>query len=288
VPEEVGGVSYFTRERLLEAVDYLVSHAYVMFETRVFRQTCGVPMGGHESPPLADITLAYYEWTFMEYWEGRDVRVARAFAHTMRYLDDVLCPANPLFDQMMFFNRTPGAGGLAVPPTLVFPGGETLDLADVPSRHWGMYPGGMLALSETTHDRDASRVHYLDLDVAVVPKDGAAGMVLRVDIWDKRVDLHIPIIRYPDARSMLALECGTGILLSQAYRFAERLGSVTLWARHMAEVAVRLAGRGYTWSALRRQLRTVYARFATRFGVRAKSLGERVERAIAAMGGASA
>jgi hypothetical protein len=262
----------WSRAKLVEAVRYLVEHAFIVFGSYVVRQRRGFPMGGHESPMLADLTLAYYEWEFQQFWTDHDLAVARAFEHTTRYLDDLLVVANVFWDQFLYFDRVEPQGGAAA---AALP--DAYDVAGVPPRYRGVYPRGMLKFTETSCDPSHARVHYLDLDLSVAGRHRGEGpAVLRCDIWDKRVDLHIPIIRYPDPRSMLSPECGAGIILSQAYRFVRRVRSQRTWVRQTGGVIRRLSEKGYSATLLRRKIWVVAGRFAPVFSTSSHTLARKL------------
>ena len=71
-----------------ELISYIIDETYVKFGPWIFRQTCGVPMGGNASPTLADLTLSMLEYGFLSKSENQ--QVARSMGNTVRYIDDLL------------------------------------------------------------------------------------------------------------------------------------------------------------------------------------------------------
>ena len=89
----------FSREKLKEALEYLLFNSYVKFGPYVFKQAKGIPMGGNASPLIADLFLANLEFKYMEKLVNtkrndinynRNIRLAKKLSNNCRYIDDIL------------------------------------------------------------------------------------------------------------------------------------------------------------------------------------------------------
>jgi len=206
----------FTEHSLIEAIEYVVRNAYVTCLDQVYRQTRGIPMGTNSSPFLANMYLMAYERRFIrELIALGKGHVARSFASTTRFLDDALFLANPVVDDYLVFDP-------AVP-------------GDV-----GLYPSTILHLEETTVGD--GHAHYMDLDISYDVTSGRYSL----DLWDKRKDLNIAIIRFPDAGSMIAEFARYSIVTSQCYRFFRIMWTTDRFVHHVAELCrVLIFQKGY-------------------------------------------
>ncbi len=81
------------RNDVLEIVNFVLDNTYFKFADYIFKQVCGIPMGGNASPLLADLTLSVLEFQYLKsnisYMERQQLSL------TCRYIDDVLninCP----------------------------------------------------------------------------------------------------------------------------------------------------------------------------------------------------
>jgi hypothetical protein len=69
-----------------------------MFGGRVFQQTVGIPMGTNCTPLFADLFLYSYGTDFLqELLKKNEMKLARSFNFTFRYIDDVLLLNNSRF-----------------------------------------------------------------------------------------------------------------------------------------------------------------------------------------------
>ena len=69
---------------MCEALTFLLDNIYIRFDTKLFRQTLGIPMDTYCAPLIADLFL------FWRYWSS-----------TSRYLDDLLNIDNNYFDGLI-------------------------------------------------------------------------------------------------------------------------------------------------------------------------------------------
>ena len=203
-------------DELMRAVRIVVLNAVVCVGHGIYHQILGAPMGTNSSPPLANLYLLAYERNFMHSLCLMDrFEVARAFANTCRFLDDILFLANPFVDQYLHFEDLRGQG---------------------------LYPSDILRLEETTLDRydDPGHLHYLDLDLW-------CGESLRIRIWDKRKQLDIPIIRFPHRGSALAESAMYAIVTSQCFRFFRILKSRREFLQEVVNMMTTLVvDKGYS------------------------------------------
>ena len=80
----------------------MIDNIFVMFGGRVFQQTVGIPMGRNCAPLFADLFLYSYETDFLpELLKKNEMKLARSFNFTFRYIDDVLSPNNSRFSDFV-------------------------------------------------------------------------------------------------------------------------------------------------------------------------------------------
>ena len=70
----------------MELLTIVLDETYVQFAGCVFRQVCGVPMGGNASPLMADLTLSMMEFEFAK----NEPATNRDIEYWKRYIDDIL------------------------------------------------------------------------------------------------------------------------------------------------------------------------------------------------------
>ena len=81
---------------------YLLDNIYIRFDTKLYRQIVGIPMGTDCAPLVADLFLFCYERDFMASLSGvKQAEIIEAFKSTFRYLDDLLNIDNPYFEGMV-------------------------------------------------------------------------------------------------------------------------------------------------------------------------------------------
>ena len=81
--------TYLSCRELCLAIDFLIDNIYVRFESSVFRQVIGIPMGTNSAPLLADLFLHTFEYDFMVKTMKHDITKAIQFSNTFRYIDDL-------------------------------------------------------------------------------------------------------------------------------------------------------------------------------------------------------
>ena len=76
---------------MCEASIYLLDNIYIRFDTKLYRQIVGIPMGTNCAPLVADLFLFCYERDFMTSLSGvKQAEIIESFKSTSRYLDDLL------------------------------------------------------------------------------------------------------------------------------------------------------------------------------------------------------
>jgi hypothetical protein len=88
----------FSETDIINMLEFFICNIFVMFGGRVFQQTVGIPMGTNCSPLIADLFLYSYEADFMQgFLKKNEMKIARSFNFTFRYIDDVLSLNNSRF-----------------------------------------------------------------------------------------------------------------------------------------------------------------------------------------------
>ena len=78
------------RKCLKLALYFLLDNIYIRFDSKLYRQIVGIPMGTNCAPLEADLFLFCYERDFMlSLSEDNQSGVVEAFNSTSRYLDDL-------------------------------------------------------------------------------------------------------------------------------------------------------------------------------------------------------
>ena len=89
-------------QKVCDALVYLLDNIFIRVETKLYRQTIGIPMGTNCAPLVADLFLFCYERDFMKSLSRENqADIIEAFNSTSRYLDDLLNIDNIYFDQMV-------------------------------------------------------------------------------------------------------------------------------------------------------------------------------------------
>ena len=91
--EEPTSGFYFSIDKLVEMLEYLIDHIYIVVGNRVFQPHIGIPMGTDCAPLLANLYLFYYEYNYMKNFMKFDYGIN----FTVRYIDDLLTLNNTLF-----------------------------------------------------------------------------------------------------------------------------------------------------------------------------------------------
>ena len=82
-------------EDVLTIIEHVIDENFVNVGGHVFRQKCGIPMGGNSSPLLADLCLSWNEFAYLN--TRNNVRPLKIF----RYIDDILVMNTNNFSDIM-------------------------------------------------------------------------------------------------------------------------------------------------------------------------------------------
>ena len=91
-------------QNVCEALIYRLDNTciYIRFDTKLYRQIVGIPMGTNCAPLVADLFLFCYERDFMtSLSDVKQAEIIEAFKSTSRYLEDLLNIDNPYFEGMV-------------------------------------------------------------------------------------------------------------------------------------------------------------------------------------------
>ena len=85
---------------LCESFTFLIEKIYVQFDSMVYQQIVGIPMGTNCAPLIADLFLCCYERDFMsDLHKSKRPDLKDMFNDTSRYLDDIFTIVNPEFEK---------------------------------------------------------------------------------------------------------------------------------------------------------------------------------------------
>ena len=89
-------------QNVFDALVYLLDNIVIRFETKLYRQTIGIPMGTNCALLVADLFLFCYERDFMKSFSRENqADIIEAFNATSKYFDDLLNTDNIYFNQMV-------------------------------------------------------------------------------------------------------------------------------------------------------------------------------------------
>ena len=95
-------ITFGSCQNVYDALSFLLGNIYIRFDTKLYRQIVGIPMGTNCVPLVADLFLFCYERDFMKTLSSdNQTDVIKAFNFTSRYLDDLLNIDNPYFEGMV-------------------------------------------------------------------------------------------------------------------------------------------------------------------------------------------
>jgi hypothetical protein len=84
------GYKKYTVDKIIEALHFVLFNTYVQFGGYVFEQKTGIPMGGNASPLIADLYLAWCEFSYISNLKKSDFQLAKVLSYNSRYIDDIL------------------------------------------------------------------------------------------------------------------------------------------------------------------------------------------------------
>ena len=81
-----------------EALTYILDNIYIRFDTKLYIQIVGIPMGTNCALVAALFLFCYERDFMMSLSDVKQAEIIRAFNATSRYLDDLLNIVNPYFE----------------------------------------------------------------------------------------------------------------------------------------------------------------------------------------------
>ena len=80
----------FDKSSLKTVIKYLINNCYFNFGNKTFRQVVGIPMGSDPAPFMANLFLYFYENKWIQKTKRTNLRNARMFGNTFRFIDDLM------------------------------------------------------------------------------------------------------------------------------------------------------------------------------------------------------
>ena len=87
------GYREFTMDEFLDALEIISFNTYIQFNGNVFKQILGIPMGGIQSPFIADLYLSWREYCYMTKVVKPDYALTILLAWNCWYFVDI-CTVN--------------------------------------------------------------------------------------------------------------------------------------------------------------------------------------------------
>jgi hypothetical protein len=226
--ESVGGPTVsappeckFTADQVVRLVNLLVGNTYIKNGDCIRRQVTGLPMGTNPAPHLADLTCYPHEARAMDRLvRNGSPQVARRFAGTCRYIDDVLSPDNPGFRKFVQL------------------AGEPNEQVTDP-----IYPA-FLALKCTSPD--PLEVEYLGMTITRTPRS------FMFKITDTKQKFPVPKVNYPSLHGNFPTNLGYGVLTGQLHRFSRVCTAATDFIQNSVKLCSHLVSdKGYMMGKVR-------------------------------------
>ena len=204
----------FSREKLKEAIEYLLFNSYVKFGPYVFKQNKGIPMGGNASPLIADLFLANLEFKYMNklvntkqdnFNYNRNIRLAKKLSNNSRYIDDILvCGIRDINKFLQYSSE--------------------------------IYPDSIpLTAGNTDHLKDT----FLDIDIQI-ERDN-----FNTKIYHKVDDFNFEVVSFPFPTSNISDYITYNSFYSQSVRYASICSKFDYFAARCKRLTDCLILRGY-------------------------------------------
>jgi hypothetical protein len=215
----------YTADDIVRLVQILVSNTFIHNGERIMRQVRGLPMGTNPAPHMADLTCYRPEAQAMDRLMATDIALARRFASTCRYIDDILSLDNP---------------GFAAHVSLV-------NATDPNPAHEPIYPEFLLLKQTNANPQTAE---YLGMNI----RPGRRSFIMTVS--NTGAKLPVPKINFPSLQGNFPQVQGYGVLTGQLHRIARINTRATEFARDTARLHEMILTKGYTRT---RMLKTMQA-----------------------------
>jgi hypothetical protein len=90
-----GSTKKFSEAEIINMLEFFIENTFAMLSGRVFQQTVGIPMRINCTPLLPDLFIYSYDVYFIQgLLKKNEMKLARSFNFTFRYIDDVLSLIN--------------------------------------------------------------------------------------------------------------------------------------------------------------------------------------------------
>jgi sulfur relay (sulfurtransferase) DsrC/TusE family protein len=81
---------FWTKYKIIEAIEFLIKNAHVKFGSLIFRQICGIPMGMIPAPGFAKLGLGIDEFNYCsKLLKDKRIDILKKLINMVRYIDDV-------------------------------------------------------------------------------------------------------------------------------------------------------------------------------------------------------
>ena len=203
----------YTLDKLLNSLKYILYNTYVQFAGNIFQQTQGIPMGGNASPFIADLCLAWAEYSFMLQLSKSkleaDIILAKSLSNNSRYIDDIA-----VVNMLSFSNIAKRIYHNSLP----------------------------LEESEFGYHYD----NFLDLCIRIHNNQFLIGIYHKVD------DFNFEVINFPFPESNIHSKIAYNAFYSQLVRFFRLCNNLNDFSRRVQLLFRKLKKRGYESSILKR------------------------------------
>ena len=89
--DNVSNNVYFSRESLIECIEFLIDNSYVLINNVIYRQVIGIPMGTNAGPQIANTYLHVYEHKYITHLIlTNDTASLKKLMYIFRYQDDLI------------------------------------------------------------------------------------------------------------------------------------------------------------------------------------------------------
>ena len=172
----------FDQDSLKGAIEFVITNSYFTIGSLCFHQLIGVPIGIDCGPHIANLTLFYYEYKFIDKLIRRNYKRALRYNGCFRLMDDISC--------------------------LNLDGVFLEDVSDI-------YPPSLELKKENVGTESAN---ILDLTISInSSKNG-----FDYKLFDKREAFKFGIVNYPDVSGNISASCAYGVVKSELLRYAQR------------------------------------------------------------------
>ena len=90
VTDKSNSTCIYTKQSIMDAVDFLINNCHFKFGDKLFRQAIGIPMGSDPAPAFANLFLYHYESSWLDSTKKKNNILARKFGQVYRYIDDLI------------------------------------------------------------------------------------------------------------------------------------------------------------------------------------------------------